>query len=89
MHEAVARFEEAWRQGEEPVIDDYLPSDEEQSEATLVRLVSADLAHRLEAGEEVRVECYLERYPVLAEDRSVACELIAAEYALRRQSEPE
>lgn len=89
MHEAVARFEEAWRRGEEPVIDDYLPSDKEQSEATLVRLVGADLAHRLEAGEEVRVERYLEQYTVLAEDRASALQLIAAEYKLRDQTEPE
>jgi hypothetical protein len=83
------RFEEAWQRGERPVLDEYLAAAvPAERRALLVELVHEDLHYRLTAGEAVRVENYLERYPELGSDPAVALDLIAAEYAVRRQREP-
>jgi WD40 repeat protein len=81
----IDRFEEAWQQGLAPSIDDYLPADAELRAAVLVELVHADVERRLERGEAVQVETYLERYPELATDAAVIAELVHADIALRRE----
>jgi WD40 repeat protein/tetratricopeptide (TPR) repeat protein len=48
-----------------------------------VELVHADLELRLKAGEAVRVEDYLRRYPELATAPAVVLELVRREYELR------
>src|SRR5262245_49542139 len=78
-------FEVAWRQGRRPTIDDYLPAGAGRR-AVLPELVHTDLEYRLKAGEPVRVENYLQRYPELACDRPGLLGLIAAEYDLRRRA---
>ena len=83
-----ARFEAAWRQGLTPVIDAYLPAEPLQRQAVLIELVHADLEFRLRAGELIRVEEYLERYPELREAPEAVLALVAVEYALRRHLEP-
>jgi predicted ATPase len=85
---AVRRFESGWRQGRQPVIDDYLPAAKTLRCRVLVELVHIDLELRLKAGQAVRVEDYLGRYPELAHSRSVPLELIAAEHDLRRRRDP-
>jgi predicted ATPase len=77
-------FEQAWRQGKAPAIDDYRAAPFSARHALLLELACVDLEFRLKAGEPVRVENYLTRYPELAGDRAAALELIEAEYALRR-----
>src|SRR5262245_57389109 len=81
----VSRFESAWQGGQRPAVDDYLLTGDLR---LLVELVHVDLERRLKAGEAVRAESYLTRYPDLARDPQTAVELIAAEFALRRQREP-
>ena len=88
LEEIVERFEEAWRQGLHPTIEEYLLSGEAEPGKLVVELAHADLECRLKAGEPVRVETYLARYPALAADESGALRLIAAEFQLRRRSEP-
>ena len=75
------RFEEAWRRGERPAIDAYLPPPEaaDDRRSVLIELVHAEIEFRLGHDEPARVEEYLRRYPVLAQDRAVVWELIAAE----------
>src|SRR5262245_21380985 len=85
---AVKRFEAAWRQSQRPAIDDFLPAVEPLRSRVLVELVHVDLEHRIKAGEIVRVEEYLARYPGIAKDRSATLELIATEYGLRWRGEP-
>jgi eukaryotic-like serine/threonine-protein kinase len=51
-------------------------------------LVHADLEWRLKAGEEARVETYLERYPGLRDQDDDVVSLIRAEYELRRRTAP-
>jgi len=87
LERVVARFEKAWQQGEQPAIDDYLPSEDASNHGILVELVHVDLEFRLKAGEDARVESYVERYPALGEDRSAKCQLIAAEYNFRLRDE--
>jgi eukaryotic-like serine/threonine-protein kinase len=84
QNEIVRRFEDAWRAGQRPAIDDFVPSEESDRQAVLVELVFVDLERRLEKGDAVRVETYLKFYPELRTKRSVALDLIAAEYRLRR-----
>jgi predicted Ser/Thr protein kinase len=84
----IRRFEAAWLRGEQPAIDAYLPADAAERRAVLVELVHADLECRLKAGEAVRVESYLQRYPELATNTADVIELIATEFDLRRRTEP-
>src|SRR5437870_2383329 len=88
LEEIIERFEAAWKSAQRPAIDDYLRAEAVAPQELLVELVHADLECRLKAGEEVRVETYLERYPQLADDREGASELIAAEYHFRQRREP-
>ena len=85
---AVRRFENAWRQGPRPRLDDYLPADVPLRARVLIELAHIDLELRLKAGEAARVEDYLARYAELTGDRAATLELIAAEHELRRRREP-
>ena len=69
LKDAVKRFEQAWRQGPRPAIDDYLPAGDPLRVRVLIELVHIDLELRLKAGEAARVEEYLARYPELTDDR--------------------
>jgi tetratricopeptide (TPR) repeat protein len=84
--EFIRRFEAAWRTGRRPAIEDYLPEPAADRQAVLVELVHADLELRLQAGEAVRVEDYLQRFPEL-NSPAVALDLIATEFAQRRRCE--
>jgi hypothetical protein len=83
LERIVERFEDAWQHGRRPVLDAYLPNTPGECLPILIELVHIDLEYRAKAGEAVRVENYLERFPVLTRDRSIALELIAAECKLR------
>src|SRR6516165_11366129 len=87
LKDAVRRFEDAWRQGPRPAVDDYLPAGGQLRSRVLIALVHIDLELRLKAGEAARVEEYLGRYPELASDQAVTLALIAAEHEFRRRSE--
>jgi predicted ATPase len=89
LKDAVRRFENAWRQGPKPLIDDFLPGDLPLRSRVLIELVHIDLELRLKAGETTRVEEYLARYTELADDRAVTIGLIAAEHEMRRRCEPD
>jgi predicted ATPase len=88
LEAAVKRFENAWRRGERPAIDDYLPAGVPCGRL-LIELVHLELELRLKAGEAARVEEYLGRYAALAGDTAAAFDLIAAEFAFRRRGEPD
>jgi serine/threonine-protein kinase len=87
--EIVDRFEAAWQRGGRPALADYLPNGEPQRRTALIELVHVDLERRLKAGEAVRVEAYLDRYPELAADADAVVGLLASEYDLRCRTEPE
>jgi serine/threonine-protein kinase len=83
----VRQFDQAWRRGPQPVLDDYLPADEGERRAVLAELVHTDLEYRLKDGEPARVEDYLARFPELVGDRAAELELIKAELELRWRHE--
>ena len=84
----VEEFEQAWRRGEAPDLDAYLPPrGDPYRRALLFDLVETDLERRLSAGEPARVEEYLRRYPEMADSPAEAAGLIRAEYRLRRRIE--
>jgi WD40 repeat protein/tRNA A-37 threonylcarbamoyl transferase component Bud32 len=87
LFQLVDRFDGAWHAGQRPAIDDFLPAGAERR-AALIELIHVELECRLKAGEAVRVESYLERYPELADDAEVVLGLIAVEQEQRRRREP-
>src|SRR5690242_15255242 len=78
------RFEDAWRGGGRPALEDYLPGGAGRR-AALVELIHLDLEYRLRAGEPAGLDGYLERYPELHADRAAVLDLIAAECELRQR----
>ncbi|HVS38223.1 MAG TPA: hypothetical protein VMS17_21870 [Gemmataceae bacterium] len=50
------RFEEAWRRGERPNLDAWLPADGPLRRAALAELVRVELEHRRQAGETPAVD---------------------------------
>src|SRR5262249_52462922 len=89
LEAVIKRFEEAWRRGLRPAIEDYLPDDEEMRQVLLVELVHTELEFRLKSEEAARVEEYLARYPELAGDSTAVVGLLAAEFGLRKRVEPD
>jgi serine/threonine protein kinase len=85
----VERFEKAWRRGQRPNIDDYLPVDKANRLAVLDELAHVELEFRLKAGEPACVEDYLRRYLVLGTNRTAILSLIAVERDMRRRLKPE
>jgi hypothetical protein len=85
LEDAIHHFEDAWRAGQRPRIDELLAEvDETERRTSLLELVHIDLEFRLKAGEAARVEVYLAKYPELAGNAHVAWDLIRAEYRLRK-----
>jgi serine/threonine protein kinase/tetratricopeptide (TPR) repeat protein len=68
VDDVVQRFEKAWQMGGRPAIDDFLPKDDPDRLAVLKELVQVDRERRLQAGESVQAEDYLQRFPELATD---------------------
>jgi serine/threonine-protein kinase len=83
----VRQFEEAWRRQPRPTLDAFL-NGAPGCHDLLVELVHVDLEFRHRAGEPVRVEEYLHRYPELAENRSDVFGLYEAERDLGRRYGP-
>ena len=80
-------FERAWKAGERPEIDAFLPDDDRLRAVALEHLVHVDLEQQLKADASVRVESYFDRYPQLVRTGDVAVELIVAEYLLLKDAD--
>src|SRR5215831_16346005 len=83
----IKAFENAWRVGHRPSIDEFLHVEDSEEAALLVELTHVDLEFRLKAGENARVESYLDRYPHLANDSATVLDLLQSEYELRQRDE--
>jgi len=88
LESLVAKFESAWVSGGRPSIEEHLSQVGSDRESVLVELVHIDLEYRLKAGEQARVEEYLQRFPEFGHRRREVGALIAQEYELRRRREP-
>src|SRR5262245_66519273 len=84
--EVLDRFEEDWRRGPRPELDDFRPVGP-PDERLLAELVHTDLEYRLKAGEPARVEDYLRRYPELAADPDGGVGMVAGEVQVLRRRE--
>jgi hypothetical protein len=87
LERILERFEDAWRAGERPALEEYLAQSGPDRRALLIELVHEDLEYRIGAGEAARVEGYLERFPELRGDTTAVLDLIATEYEERRRRE--
>src|SRR5262245_23236259 len=77
LEAVLLRFEESWRRGERPAIDDFLPADPADRRRALVELAFTELEFRVKEGDPLaRAEDYLGRYPDLADDSATAAGLI-------------
>jgi hypothetical protein len=89
MESVVERFEQAWRSGQRPNLDQFLPEQPSQRRLLLAELVHVELELRLKADEWVRVEDYLARYPELLADAEFVLKLLESEYSQRCRREPD
>jgi hypothetical protein len=62
------RFDQAWRRGPRPVLEEWLPIDQSARRALLLEMVQTDMEYRLKEGEPARVEDYLDRFSELRSD---------------------
>jgi hypothetical protein len=86
-HEEVLRhFEEAWRGGRSPILEEYLPADPAERAALLVELVHLDLEYRIKRGEPVTLVSYTQRYPELSRHPNALADMRAAAEAMRRRA---
>ncbi len=88
VHRVVTRFEQSLRRGERPAIAEALAASGAGGVRLLAELIHAELDWRLKAGEPARVEEYLLAFPDLNRARGAIVELLAAEWTIRRRSEP-
>jgi hypothetical protein len=64
VDEICDRFEDAWKTGQRPGIEDYLGDAPQQERAALLReLLSLELAYRRQSGETLGLEDYVRRFP--------------------------
>ncbi len=89
QEKVIAQFEALLQQGDSPQIEKFLSKEGIDRSTLLVELVHVELEHHLKAGEPVRVEEYLKRFPELAENHDSFQELITAEYLLRLRNDPQ
>jgi hypothetical protein len=83
-----ARFEQAWRRGDNPDLSAWLPDAGPLRQVALSELAPLDLEYRLQAGQPARVEDYFTPHPELRADHSVAVRLIVTEARTRAWREP-
>src|SRR5262245_16946003 len=66
VDEVCDRFEDAWKAGQRPRIEDYLADRPEPERSALLReLVVLDIDYRRRQGEDPRAEEYRQRFPAL------------------------
>jgi eukaryotic-like serine/threonine-protein kinase len=68
IQEVVRSFRQAWRRGERPAIEAYLPDESSDRKPLLLELVHEEMELRVEAGEAIGITPYLEGFRELAED---------------------
>jgi serine/threonine-protein kinase len=84
IRELVSRFEEEWRLGRTPSIDEFVRDVAHLRREALTELVFSDLEFRIRNGEFARVETYFQRYPEeIAQSREDQVQLIVTEWLAR------
>jgi serine/threonine protein kinase len=83
LAELVDRFETAWREGQRPALDSYLPSDVKRRHVALAALTRVDFKWQFKQDPGLRVQNYVRRFPDLANDAAAVAGLLAIENQLR------
>jgi len=78
-------YEQHWSQGRQPGLDDFLEQAGPLSPASLAAVLRVDQCHRWQAGEDVRAEIYLQRYPKILAEPDHAIDLIFNELLIRER----
>ncbi len=89
LESVLERFESAWQSRRRPSLDAFLTAAGDDRAALLVELTLIDLECRWKAGEAVRLEPYLTRYPELAGNPGAVLRCLLQEWTLRRRREPD
>ena len=89
LGDIIDRFEEAWRHGVRPDINQFLTGSAGEASTLAIELIHIDLEYRLKDRDAARVEDYLARYPWLADNSQLMLELLTSEFRHRRRYEPE
>ena len=76
IDQTVKRFEDAWRRGDCPAVDDYCKVAGDRRSAILQALVVIDLDFRLKVGQPQRTEDYLRQFPELQAYEQVILKLL-------------
>ncbi|HQR42924.1 MAG TPA: serine/threonine-protein kinase, partial [Gemmatales bacterium] len=85
MHEILFRFENAFRAGENPDVNDFLQGEGLSRWRLLTELLHSDLELRLRAGQNMQVMQYLERFPELSSLPNELAALVATEIRILNQ----
>ncbi len=92
MHEAPhpecplpRRLEHLWQLGQRPDVHEFLAQAGAREPAALAEVLAVDQWRRWHAGEPVRAEEYLGRYPGLAADPEAALEVVYGEWLVREE----
>jgi hypothetical protein len=83
--DAAAQLWQLWRQGQRPDVDAFLTRAGSLAPAELAAVLRVDQRQRWLAGEPVRAETYLRKYPALRADPDHAVDLVYNEFRLREQ----
>lgn len=79
-------FEEEWRAGRQPPIDEFVSRADENSRWYMLQeLVKLDIEYRWRLGERPRIEDYSAKFPELTKSSDDWQELIVTEFRVRRQ----
>jgi serine/threonine-protein kinase len=74
-----------WRQGQRPDVQQFLAAAGDLSLEQVAAVLAVDQRERWQAGESIRAEVYLQRYPAIAADVERALELVYGEFLLREE----
>lgn len=86
----LAAFEDAWKAGHSPNLENYLPAEGPHRMAVLEELIATDLEYRFRHGQAVSLEDYLARFPELKEAPEVLTSLrgVVADLEAMAQTAP-
>jgi tRNA A-37 threonylcarbamoyl transferase component Bud32 len=87
VEQVVRAFRGAYLAGEKPAINDFLPAGGRLRQPALLELVLEEMELKLNAGDSMSLDSYLERFGELQADPQALAEVVAAEASLRRRIE--
>ena len=82
---AADAYAQLWQTSPPPDLEAFLAANPSLSPAALCSVLRVDLRQHWENGEQVYVEEYFKKYPLVAENEEIAVDLIYSEYLLRER----